>query len=417
MVDYAFDTATNIKYIAKTTEKENREIRNARSDIERWKEGEGIHLPGLVGGGENAVRPWAHTCYVLASCLRFDICNYKEMNLSETRVEEMTIELISELAGKHCSNYYCGWGSCWQSALWAENIAYAAWLLWDRLPESVQEDVANMMIFEADRFISYKVPYYRDLNGEVMYEGDTKGEENAWNSRILALAVCMMPEHVHADLWEDKMNELLISSAAAPDDIGSMAAIGGYTLSSILNGSNINADGTVVNHGLVHLDYSNVIVEGMLDTAIIYRLSGREVPDTAVFNHDRLYRALVEIDIGVYDADKKGHHFYERNGDGTAGMMLNMPVENDWGGQWYASCYLTDTVVEMFHLDEGCMEGLGAADWAFQHLRAVEEQVMDTYDGKAKGQYFADGESQFVSGEVYMMQNMCKAYLLRMLFA
>lgn len=73
-------------------------------------------------------------------------------------------------------------------------------------------------------------------------------------------------------------------------------------------------------------------------------------------------------------------------------------------------------MAQLFHTDTKCPEGLKAADWARQHLYMAEAQVMRECDNKVKGQYFAEGENYFVSGEAYMMQNMCKAYLLRMLY-
>lgn len=52
-----------------------------------------------------------------------------------------------------------------------------------------------MAVDEADRLIDYEVPYYRDANGNVVFKGDSKAEENSWNSTILVIAAAMMPEH------------------------------------------------------------------------------------------------------------------------------------------------------------------------------------------------------------------------------
>lgn len=62
-----------------------------------------------------------------------------------------------------------------------------------------------MMVHEADRFLNYKVPYYRDITGKILSKGDTRAEENAWNSNILTIATAMMPEHNHYDGWMRKI--------------------------------------------------------------------------------------------------------------------------------------------------------------------------------------------------------------------
>ena len=68
--------------------------------------------------------------------------------------------------------------------------------------------VRRMAVDEADRLIDYEVPYYRDANGKVVFKGDSKAEENSWNSTILVIAAAMMPEHPHWKGWYDKSVEL-----------------------------------------------------------------------------------------------------------------------------------------------------------------------------------------------------------------
>ena len=266
-----------------------------------------------------------------------------------------------------------------------------------------------MLVCEADRFIGYEVPYYRDSAGRVISPDDTKAEENAWNSRILALAVCMLPGHEHCNMWEAKLTELLLSSTAVPEDVSSDRSIDGVKVRDILRGSNINSDGTVMNHGLYHIDYMTVTIEGMTDTAIIYALAGREVPEAAYFNHDIIYSALVSLDLGRYDSSKSGRHFYGRTDDGRPAPEPDMPGINDWGGKWFTSCYLADTEAEIFGLDKDCPEGLKASDWAEVHLQEIRRMV----SRNTTGQVFGEGENWYVSGETYAMQNLCKAYLMR----
>ena len=55
--------------------------------------------------------------------------------------------------------------------------------------------MARMVEHEADAFIDRTVPYWADRQGKIVTPGDTKAEENAWNSMLLASAQAMMPRH------------------------------------------------------------------------------------------------------------------------------------------------------------------------------------------------------------------------------
>ena len=386
-------------------------IQKSLESFREWEKRDSLYVANSREGvsREQAIRPWAHTCFVMANAIRFGLAKDREEEL-----QKKASLLIQALAKSHMSNSLMGWGNSWQSAEWAENIGYAAWLLWDILPQEGQYNVYKMVTYEADRFLDYQIPYYRDRSGTIVYEGDTKAEENAWNSRILALAACMFPEEPNREIWETRMKELLIASGAAPSDVNSEETVDGFLLRDVLNGSNINEDGTLVNHKRIHIDYIVTTMEGMLDTAIIYSLSGRDIPSSATFGFERMYNALVNVDLGVYDAEKAGHHFFERNGDAVSGAV-NMPGENDWGGYWYPEYYLADTAVDLMNLDSNLDDNLKAEKWAKAHLRELASMSMREENGKKRGQFFAEGENNFVSGEMYQMHNLSKAYLLRLL--
>lgn len=389
---------------------QKRQLKKSVESFRNYVEEDYLYIAASIGNSnsENAVRSWSQDCYTMANALFFGICDseYKD------EITEKTVLLISSLARNHCSNMGFGWGNEWQSALWAENIGYAAWLLWDELSEETKINVVKMIKYEADRFIDSEVPYFADKNGNVAYDGDTKGEENAWNSALLALASCMFPEDTHAEKWIVKMEEMLISSTARPSDCDSEETVDGYVLHDVLNGYNILENGTVINHSRYHIDYMSCIMEGMIDSVIIYKLAGRDIPLAALHNFDVLYEALVSVDLGEYDNSKEGHHFYE-NTNGNALKEVNMPGDNDWSTVgWYPSYYLNDTIIEVFNLDENISSGLKASEYAKLHLIVVEDMVKRNVDGR----FFAEGENNFVSGEAYAMHNISKAYVLRRLF-
>jgi len=410
---YSYWPSSGIGNAVELTDDQNEDMQWSAASFANWRDEEYLYIANSTGGqraNENSIRPLSHTCYVVGTAIKYDIYDESVVGVTEADATLMISKLIKSLSRDHLSNTDGGWGDMWQSALWAENTALGAWMLWDELDDETIEYVQNMLLHESNRFNDYTVPYYMDSEGNIVYEGDTKGEENAWNSTALALALCMFPENKNVKIWMDKLEELLLSSSASPEDVHSDEVVDGYVLSDVLNGSNINEDGTVVNHGRYHIDYTATTIEGMLDTAFIFRAEGRDVPDAAYFNLDKMYGALVTLDLGKYDEENAGHHFYEHSEDGGVSSAVNMPGDNDWGGMWYPSYYLLDTAVQIRGLDTELPDGLKASDWAEIHLETIHEMVTR---GEAKGNFFIEGENNFVSGETYMMHNLIKAYVLK----
>ncbi|MCD8241322.1 MAG: hypothetical protein LUD73_02670, partial [Lachnospiraceae bacterium] len=320
-------STSNLNNLQELTEEQQEEVTKSRESFISWRDTDYLYLVNAYSSDytQNAIRPLSHACMTLAIALRFHIYDEDVANVSYEDALAMTVKLISSVARMHGSNTDTGGGWEWQSAVWAEETGFAAWLLYSELDEEAQGYVVNMLISEADAVsVDYEASYYMDVNGNVLYEGDTKAEENAFESRILALASCMFPEHSHQEIWTEKLYELLLASTARPSDVGSSEVVDGFVLGEVLNGSNINEDGTVINHNKYHIDYMVSETEGMLETAIVFALAGKAVPESSIFNLDVIYDALVNLDIGKYDETKEGHHFYERDEEGNASYLTNM---------------------------------------------------------------------------------------------
>ena len=93
------------------------------------------------------------------------------------------------------------WGSIndhwqWESSLWAYSVALAAKFL----GEEQSEPVKRVLEAEADNALQRPV-----LTG---FEGDTKAEENGWDTNVLAVAAAFYPRHPHAGQWLEKMKRL-----------------------------------------------------------------------------------------------------------------------------------------------------------------------------------------------------------------
>jgi hypothetical protein len=231
----------------------------------------------IGGSSETAVRPAADQAFALAVGLR--IGGYERATARRRRLAVRTI--LAELAGAHPN-----WGGRWQSALWASRMGLAVVLLRDELPRRVRTAVRRVVQTEANRFIAYRVPYYR-RGGAILTPGDSKAEENAWNAAVLAAALDLMPDHPNAHAWAVKNRELLVAALARPEDTN-----GRYAW-LLHGGSNINSDFTVANHGIAnHPDYAAAVL-GLTDAQVLAAaLVRRDPPAVATLNHAAIYRRL-----------------------------------------------------------------------------------------------------------------------------
>jgi hypothetical protein len=262
----------------------------------------------------------------------------------------------------------------------------------------------------------YEIPYYRDEKGTIIYPGDTKGEEIAWDTKLLALARFMFPDSEERPGWDRKLERMLISATAMPEDVVSERLVDGHKVCDMINGSNVNEDGTVINHDRYHIDYMATILEEMGDTILLYRIVGEPVPQAAVFNLDRIYEALICVDLGKYDENRAGLNFYLRGENGQPSGDVSMPGGNDWGKAGYAIYYLCDVMADTLGLDADIEESCKARVWEELHFEKMLEQINRKDDGKAAGRFFLPGENSFVSVEPFMMHNLAEAYLLKYCF-
>ncbi|MBQ9614222.1 MAG: hypothetical protein IJV14_16805 [Lachnospiraceae bacterium] len=405
---YVFDDGSSYYNHEELTRQQQKEISRSTKSFQNWEKERYLYIcmPDIRGNDENTIRPISHAVYCIAAALYLGYYDESITGVSAANARNMCVRLISSAAAIYKENKKNGWGEVWQSPLWAENIGFAAWLLWEDIPERDQKNVTGMILREAAYVTDhYDIPYYRDRDGNIIYEGDTKGEEIAWHAKILALAAVMYPEHERQSDWEEKQGKMLIASTATPEDAADSFGF--------LEGSNINSDGTAVNHHKIHVDYMTTICEEMGECIAVYRLAGREIPQEAVFNMDLIYRALVNVDLGDYNPQMAGQHFYMRDAAGNPTDEATMPEANDWGLHWYANCYLTDVMADSMELDKEIAEPYKAAVWRHLHLQKIKDQICRVNEeGVVTGQFFREGENDFVSGELFQMHNLVEAYII-----
>ena len=352
------------------------------------------------GTTEHYIRPVSHTAFTLAAALRFHLYDEHVTGVPTSQAQEMAVKLIRSLAYRHkaCIGEKEGWGNLWQSAWWASQTAFAAWLLWDELDDDTRTRIYNMSVYEADRFLDYDIPYYRDKSGKVIYKGDSKSEENAWNSDMLVLATVMFPQHPHATTWHRRALELQLSAYASPSDINNPETINGICLKDFLQGSNMEENGTIVNHGIIHIDYMVAFMQNAINV-LPYALTGEKAKKASLFNGNRIYDALNNL---LFD----GKTMYVRNEKGEATCQMYFPQGNDWGTGRQSNYWLMDVIAHCFDFDKGMKPT--ATDWMW--VRGQE--MIRMQQRNSNGAYYqSKGENSFASREEFLLAEITFGYL------
>jgi hypothetical protein len=300
------------------------------------------------------IRPACDAAYALAIALKTGIYDPVVTGVPETEATTRTLRLIRAAALAHDRK---SWKYPWQSALWAATLTHAAWMLWDDLDSTTRGLIVEIAQFEADRFLApaYQVPYW---NGE---NGDTKAEENAWNSMILQVAAAMMPRHSHAQRWRRVCSELMVSSYARPQDRQLNSVLDGRPVKDWLKGYNATELGAVINHDITHPDYI-LCVRLKLQAYLTQSLAGGPVPETAAFNAPEIYRMLITHKWPSPPYREPGGTIYA---PGRAEMYY--PQGTDWHEDSITHAYLLDVYAHLLAWDTG-LAGTHAKSW--MRLRA-----------------------------------------------
>jgi hypothetical protein len=276
-------------------------LNSNRYSLTRWYQVRGYHLQPFrylhfLSTGEHRIRSAGSVAMALAVSLQLGIYDSGVVTVSRAEAEGRALKLIRSLARRHRVNSggFFRWGHEWQSALWALYAGTAGWLMWDQLPPGDAELVRKMVEDEAVRLVGFEVEYYRDASDQLTGRSeDSAQEENAWNAQFLYLAVNMMPGHPQRPAWEHKAAELAISAnARRADRQRNTALAGGRQVRHWLHGSNVESDGTVINHDKVHPDYMATAAYSA-SAPLWYGLRGAATPDAMLWGADVIYQALV----------------------------------------------------------------------------------------------------------------------------
>ena len=215
----------------------------------------------------------------------------------------------SNQLSKTTNNSY--WGSVWESSLWSESVGYSAWMLGDALSTTDKAHVKSLILSEANYNLSRTIP--------TGYSGDTKAEENGWDTNILAIACALYPDETAANKWYLKMQQFASNSYSMLQDSSDTTTIAGKTAGSWYIGQNLYNDYTLQNHNYFHTSYQNVVIEELCESYLALKAMQQNNGSTKKFD---LAENLLWNQKPVFDNVLKEL--------ALADGELAMPNGNDW---------------------------------------------------------------------------------------
>lgn len=191
----------------------------------------------------------------------------------------------------------------WLSQITSNQILFSAWWLWDFLDPTLQKDIYQLAIQEAD-FWSYVLqeaqnkPWQKTLptsirtrdcyNVEVItstsnsdntkgdplrHLDDTKAEENSSVAQLLASVHNMFPSHPHAEEWNNAAKCFALHTFNTGEE------------KCDIKGKTLDQDYTLYNHDFgPNFSYVFGGITGLQQGAFSYRLANRSVPTEFVHN-------------------------------------------------------------------------------------------------------------------------------------
>jgi hypothetical protein len=219
-------------------------------------------------------------------------------------------------------------GNPWQCSWWVGEMGMAAWFLWDRFDPGLQNDVADMVIFHADR-IAGAIPGARIHN-------DTEAETVSWNSTVLSLAVNMLPTHPHNAKWQEAAKRYVYTVfGTAADKQDSTPGDDGKAVKDWVVGANINDDFSLENHNRFHIEYVFASYRFMMQGAALYRLAGNPVPMAFSHHIAEVHEQVIcrcldggKFAVFVSDNDWKRYHLWTESPavHGYVGLLKGSPL-------------------------------------------------------------------------------------------
>ncbi len=225
-----------------------------------------------ISGGNEGIRAVANTALTYAVLAKHTnaLSNDERKTYISRAAAGIRYSVETHCTGKQKCVDGRQWGNSWQSAMWAGNIGFAAWVLWDNLNTNLRASVERVVSFEADRFLNRRPPGNR--------WGDTKAEEIGWDQICISLAANMFPNHPNAPKWREKSVEYMMNVLSVPRDAHDERIVDGKKVKDWVCTVNVHPDFTLENHGFFHPTYTMVSPAEVGQGGLLYAYSGSAIP-------------------------------------------------------------------------------------------------------------------------------------------
>ena len=162
------------------------------------------------------------------------------------------------------------WGSIsaadhvWESSLWTFSVAWSAYFQWNRLSPEDKSLLYRLLKAECNYELERDIP--------TGFRGDTKAEENGWETNVLAATLGLYPDDPLAPQWFERLREFAINCYSHPSDANDTTVIdpdyAHKTVADLYRGANLYPDYTLQNHGYFHTSYQNVVMQELGESAL-----------------------------------------------------------------------------------------------------------------------------------------------------
>ena len=341
---------------------------------------ERISLEAVGQGTPGTTRMQASASYATALALTNNTYNASRVGIGRAEALRRTVAWTNALALSHAQGM---WGESWQSPLWTYYLGAGSKKVWSSLSPITRELVTKAVAAEADRLLTIPPPYYRDATGRIISPGDSKSEENAWNASLLLLAARMYSsdDTTKAAQWEAQARWYALTAYATPDQVGKDPRI---------TGSNLNMDGTVVNHGIIHPDYMATSGEMQVKYLLTAWWSNSTEPTECLNEFATVWNGLTRVKFKVGKYKKPGGTIYRVGSHGVSTANIYYPQGTDWSKVRRHNMALMDVSFVAAGHDAGF-------SWAKAHINSVVKQQARHKDGRI----FSAGETRFAEDEQF----------------
>lgn len=253
---------------------------------------------GYFGGGESdeqgmrSLGNFVYTYALLAGDERYDarVSGISQAQLARRARQALRYMTRTHTTGDLVATDGKAWGGQWQSAWWTSRLAGGAMLLWERLSADERSMVQRVVVAEADRQVARKPP-----SGAAP---DSKAEENAWNTEVLAWALALFPEHPRSQAWRESLHDWAINALSAPADRYEDRVVAGQPVRAWNKTANLRHDFTITNHGAYQPDYMAFSLQSLAWGVYALAAADEPVPETLMHHHQDVWNQLAATYLG-----------------------------------------------------------------------------------------------------------------------